>query len=86
LDGSYRYVDEFFGSGYECVTVEEISYKLHNGAVERTIEENNNMLYIQTKGGGYITLGGSNIWLPELIWSDVDNRLIKQYNKTTTKK
>lgn len=54
--------------------------KLHNGVVERTINGCNNKLFIQTKSAGYSTLGGPNIWLPELICGELDQLLIDEYN------
>ncbi|MEE9445305.1 MAG: hypothetical protein V3V19_06550 [Cocleimonas sp.] len=62
------------------------NHKLHNGVVERTINESKNKLFIQTKGAGYSTLGGPNVWLPELIWGEVDQLLINEHNKNKAKK
>ncbi len=50
-------------------------HALHPGIVERKVVKRGSSYHVLTEGGGYGYLGGPNIFLDDVVWSGVDNRV-----------
>ena len=59
--------------GVRNVTLD--NHLLHPGWVERTVLRAAGSIYIHTWGGGSGYFGGPNIWLDDLVWGPVDQRV-----------
>ena len=55
------------------------NHALHPGVVERTVILKGQSYYILTEGGGYGMFGGPNIWLDDLVWGPVDQRVLDEF-------
>jgi hypothetical protein len=56
-----------------------LGHALHPGVVQRSIVEVGGSFHIYTEGGGFGYLGGPNVWLDDLVWGPVDQRVIDQF-------
>jgi len=68
------------GSQVGARNTTELDHALHPGIVERRVIEKNGFYHIYTEGGGYGQWGAGNILLDEIVWSEVDDRVIELLN------
>ena len=45
------------------------------------ITQSDTLLHIYTEGGGFGYFGGPNIWLDNVVWNQVDQRVMDTFGK-----